>query len=290
MPFGEDPPAEEGVMTSPVSEVRPVSRKRRRIGMIVGAAIAVIAAVALVAGFLIFRSLTRPAPQFASLAEHPDRSLQGTVAYFADQARCVKIVAAAGGPARTVFCLPEMDVQQAVKQGKEIGPQLVWLPGGRLQVTMFRMTPPSKPGAVPAFHRGWQKIIDVRTGKVEDVPAADVPSQPNRQTHPMVSPTGQRISWTSDSGRVKITLIDRNGSSRTLLSVQGPSDYTYGLGAAFWAPNWHWIAADDGRILIITTGHPPVTRVLTSESRQGAFDSNLARFAVTGTSILTPTR
>ena len=257
--------------------------------MIVGAVIAVIAAVALVVGFLTFRSLTRPVPQFASLAEQPDRSLQGTVAYFADQVRCVKIVAAAGGPAKTVFHLPEMDVQQAVKQGKEIGPQLVWLPGGRLQVTMFRMTPPSKPGAVPAFHRGWQKIIDVRTGKVEDVPAADIPSQPNRQTHPMVSPTGQRISWTSDSGRVKVTLTDRNGSSRTLLSVQGPSDYTYWLGAAFWAPNWQWIAADDGRILIITTGHTPVTRVLTSESSQVAFDPDLARFAVTGTSILTPT-
>jgi len=288
--FGEDPPAEEGAMSSPASDVRPVSRKRRRTGMIVGAAIAVIGAVALVVGFLAFRSLTRPVPHFASLAEHPDSSLQGTVAYFADQTRCVKIVAAAGGPARTVFCLPKMDVQQAVKQGKEIGPQLVWLPGGRLQVTMFRMTPPAKPGAVPAFHRGWQKIVDVRTGKVQDVPAADVPSQPNQQTHPMVSPDGQRITWTSDRGQVNVMLTDRNGSSRTLLSVQGPSDYTYGLGAAFWAPNWQWIAADDGRILIITTGHPAVTRVLTGESSQGAFGADLARFAVTGTNILTPSK
>jgi hypothetical protein len=258
--------------------------------MIVGAAIAAIAAVALVVGFLAFRSLTRPAPQFASLAEHPDSSLQGTVAYFADQTRCVKIVAAAGGPGKTAFCLPKMDVQQAVKQGKEIGPQLVWLPGGRLQVTMFRMTPPAKPGAVPALHPGWQKIVDVRTGKVQDVPAADVPSQPNQQTHPMVSPNGQRITWTSDRGQVKVMLTDRNGSSRTLLSVQGPSDYTYGLGAAFWAPNWQWIAADDGRILIITTGHPAVTRVLTGESSQGAFGADLARFAVTGTNIMTPSK
>ena len=286
--FGEDPPAEEGAMSSPVSDVRPVSRKRRRTAMIVGAAIAVIAVVALVVGFLTFQSLTRPVPHFASLAEHPDSSLQGTVAYFADQTRCVKIVAAAGGPARTVFCLPKMDVQQAVKQGKEIGPQLVWLPSGRLQVTMFRMTPPPKPGAAPALHRGWQKIVDVRTGKVQDVPAADVPSQPNQQTHPMVSPSGQRISWTSDRGQVKVMLTDRNGSSRTLLSVQGPSNYTYGLGAAFWAPNWQWIAADDGRILIITTRHPAVTRVLTGESSQGAFGADLARFAVTDTNILTP--
>lgn len=76
---------------------------------------------------------------------------------------------------------------KAVKQGKEIGPQLVWLPDGRLQVTVFRMTPPAKPEAVPGLHRGWQKITDVPTGNVEAVPAADVPSQPNRQTHPRSS-------------------------------------------------------------------------------------------------------
>jgi hypothetical protein len=154
---------------------------------------------------------------------------------------------------------------------------------------MFRMTPPLKPGATPGLHPGWQKIIDVRTGKIEDVPAADVPSQPSLGTHPMVSPSGQRISWTSDGGRVEVRLSDHNGS-RILLSVQGPPDYTYGLGAAFWAPNWQWIAADDGRILIITTGHPSVTRVLTDESSRGAFDARLARFAVTGANLLTPPR
>jgi hypothetical protein len=126
----------------------------------------------------------------------------------------------------------------------------------------------------------------VRTGKIEDVPAAKVPSQPNRATHPVVSPAGQRIRWTSDNGRVTVTLTSHY-RSRTLLSVQGPGEYTYGLGAAFWAPNWQWIAADDGRILIITTGHQPVTRMLTSQSSQGAFDANLARFAVTGASLLT---
>jgi hypothetical protein len=33
-----------------------------------------------------------------------------------------------------------------------------------------------------------------------------------------------------------------------------------------------------------------VTRVLTAESSQGAFDAQLARFAVTGANILTPSR
>jgi hypothetical protein len=245
------------------------------------------AGVVLGVGFLVLRGVNRPVPHFASLAGHPDRSLQGTVAYYADRSRCVKIVAAAGRPARTVWCLPEMDVARAVKAGKEIGPQLVWLAGGRLEVTMFRMMPPARPGAVPGWRPGWQKVIDVRTGNIEDVPAAKVPSQPNRATHPMISPAGQRIGWTSGNGRVTVTLTGRH-RSRTLLDVRGPGEYTYRLGAAFWAPNWRWIAADDGRILIITTGRHPVTRVLTSESSHEAFSADLARFAVTGANLLTP--
>ena len=195
---------------------------------------------------------------------------------------------ASGKPAKDVLCLPQQDVSKAKVLGKEIGPQLVWLPDGRLEVTMFRMTNPPGPG----FNAGWQKIVDVRTGKVEDVPTADVPSEPNLKTHPMVSPSGSRITTTSNSknGKIKVVLTDKTGS-RTLLSAQGPPNYAYGLTSAFWAPNWKWIAADDGRILVITTGNPSVTRVLTDESTQGAFggdDSRLARFAVTADDILTP--
>lgn len=91
-------------------------------------------------------------------------------------------------PARQDRGLPKPDVLKAVKQGKEIGPQLVRLPDGRLQVTVFRMTPPGKLEAVPGLHPGWQKITDVPTGNVEAVPAADVPSQPNRLAIPAACP------------------------------------------------------------------------------------------------------
>ncbi|HVB42847.1 MAG TPA: hypothetical protein VNF47_09110 [Streptosporangiaceae bacterium] len=151
------------------------------------------------------------------------------------------------------------------------------------------MTVPAKSGDVPRYLPGWQKVVNVRTGKVEDIPAADVPARPNMRTHPLVSPAGQRISWTSDQGRVEIRLRDRD-ATRTLLSVRGPSGYSYGLQSAFWAPNWQWIAADDGRILIITTSGKPVTRVLTDESSQITFEGQFARFAVTGANLLTPAR
>ncbi len=68
---------------------------------------------------------------------------------------------------------------------------------------------------------------------------------------------------------------------------RGPAAHR-GLGTAFWTPDWRWIAADDGWILVITTGRHPVTRVLTSESSREAFSPDLARFAVTGANLLTP--
>jgi len=260
-------------------------RTRRRRSAI-SWAIATVAIIGLGMGFLWLREVGRPVPRFESLAEHPDKTLQGTVAYFADQSGCVRIVAAAGSPSKDVLCISPQDVKKAQALGKEIGPQLVWLGNGRLEVTMFRMPKTGGPG----FSPGWQKIVDVRTGKVKDVPAADVPPAPNLQTRPTVSPAGERIIMTSDpaSGRIKIVLAATTGS-RTLLSAHGPPSYTYGLHAAFWAPNWQWIAADDGRILIITTGHPSLIRVLTDASSQVAFggdDPRLARFAVTDENLL----
>jgi hypothetical protein len=270
---------------------QPEASHRRRFPLVT-VALAIVAAVlllVLIGGYLFVREVTRDEPRFASLAANPDPSLQGTVAYLADANGCVRIAAAAGQPSKEVLCLPRMDVSEAKKLGKEIGPQLVWLPDGRLEVTMFRMTDPPGPG----FRAGWQKIVDVRTGAVEDVPAPEVPSEPNLDTHPTVSPTGEKITMSSDSesGRIKIVLTDAGGESRPLLSAQGPPGYTYGLNAAFWAPDFDWIAADDGRILIVTTADPSVTRVLTDESHNAVFggdDPRLARFAVTAENILTP--
>lgn len=274
-------------MTGPALEPRPAARQRSWTRVVVGVGISVAAIVALLIGFVVLPGLGAHEPKFASLAEHPDRSLHGTVAYFADRSRCVRLVAAAGSPSKDLLCLSEMDVSAAQKMGKELGPQLVWLPDGRLEVTMFRMTDPPGPG----YNPGWQKIVNVATGAVEDVPAGDVPASPNLDTHPMVNPAGDKISamFGRSDGRVRIELTTASGVSRSLLSVHGPGEYTYGLISAFWAPNWQWIAADDGRILIITPGPPAVTRILTDQSRSIAFggdDPQIARFAVTGTDLL----
>ncbi|MGZ6909161.1 MAG: hypothetical protein ACXVJ7_15960 [Acidimicrobiia bacterium] len=232
---------------------------------------------------------SRPIPSFPSLAAHPDRSLGGTVAYYATQTGCIRIVAAAGRPAKDVWCLPAEGPSTWVEEGKPVGPQLVWLPDGRLEVTMFRMKPSPDTKTAPPLSAGWQKILDVGTGKIDDVAAADLPSKPNLTTEPTVSPRGERITTRSDgaTGQVKVTLTD-GASTRTVLSAHGPGEYAYQFSRAFWAPNWQWIAAsDDGRILSITPTQPPTTRVLVTGSGGGAGGGTAGpTFAVTSANLL----
>jgi hypothetical protein len=271
------------------------SRRRRWIWVALGAVVGLVAVFAVVVGLgiVIFHAREgRPVPTFASLAEHPDSSLEGTVAYYASQTGCVRIVAAAGQPSKDVWCLPAEGPSTWVKQGKPVGPQLVWLPDGRLQVTMFRMKP--KPGSeksAPPLQPGWQKIVDVGSGAVEDVPAAEVPSTPNLTTQPTVSPRGERIGTTINgmTGQVKVTLTNATGT-RTLLAAHGPGEYGYQFDPAFWAPNWKWIAgSDDGRILIINPTDPAVTRVLVTGTGGGAGGGTAGpTFAVTTANVLTP--
>ena len=267
---------------APEAPVEP-TRRARPLVVLAAALGAAVMVVAVLVAVQLFQAASWQQPEFPSLAAKPDPSLHGTVAYFSDSTNCVRVVAAAGRPSKEVYCLPEQDVSVAEKLGKEQGPQLVWRKDGRLEITMFRMTDP--PG--PSFNPGWQRIVDVRTGEVEDVPAADVPSQANRSTHPMVNARGQELELTSVDGDVELRLVDEAGS-RTLLSVNGNPEAGYHMPAAFWAPDGRWIAADDGRILVIVPSDPPVIRVLTDESTQGRFDGELSRFAVTGEDLLAP--
>jgi hypothetical protein len=288
-------------VTVPDSDVKPdqpPSRppSRRWTWIVLGAVAAVVLLlVGLVLGFgagLFHPHDGRSVPTFPSLAEHPDRSLHGTVAYYANDTGCVRITSASGQLSKDVLCIAPKDLTVKPQQGvKPAGPQLVWLPGDRLEVTMFYWSAPS--GGPPEYSSGWQKIVDVRTGKVADVPAAQVPDTPNTTTQATTSPSGERISYTFDplSGRAKVMLTDSTGT-RTLLSVRGPGEYTYQFGPVFWAPNWQWIAAgDDGRILVITPGTPSRTRVLVTGSGGGAGGGTYGpAFAVTGSDLLNPAK
>jgi hypothetical protein len=254
--------------------------------VLIGAAGVVVLVVAVLA-VVVVRSLTVHEPSFPSLAAHPDPSITGTVAYVDAASECVHVVAAAGAPDKQVYCLPPFVPAKSPTEGKQSGPQLRWLSGGRLEVTMFRAY--MGKDQPPTYGPGWQKVVDIRTGAVTDTPAASVPSTPDLTLQPATNQRGQTLTSTSERGHVRIALTDSTGT-RTLMEAHGPSDYTYSLRTAFWSPDGQWAAADDGRILVVTTGARPVTRVLTGASKGGAFYGSdeplFARFAVTGDNLL----
>lgn len=268
---------------------RPSGRRvfRRRVWGL-GAVLAVVAIITLIAVFAGTSHRTRP--QFASLPAHPDASLHGTIAYFGTDS-CVTVVSASGRFAEQPLCLTSTEMQRSPSAGsKLIGPQLVWRTDGRLEVTMFTMAFADK-GQPPTYSAGWQKVIDVRTGAITQTPPAGVPQTWNLTTRPANGPAGATLMVQNSSngtGKVTITLTQPGRPTRTLLSAQGPGEYTYRLYSAFWSPDRQWIAADDGRILLITPGSPPVTRVVTDQLASGGFndDPRRSNFAVTSADLL----
>ena len=187
-----------------------------------------------------------PAPEFPSLADAPDPSLHGTVAYFAMvgdpktqiDGGCVRVVAAAGAPSKELLCVTDA--------GHDTGPQLVFLPDGRLEVTMFSWPTDQPLVAV------WQKVVDVRTGEIEEVPAAQLPAAPSAQGV-TVTPTGEQIVADNGGNEAGLVLIAADGASRTLWSAEVSPDYSI---EAIWAPNWEWVLAYDGRLLVVTVDDP----------------------------------
>lgn len=276
-------------------------RRRRRWTYVVVGVLGVVAVgaagVALWAylGLALFHAGPRsPVPAFPSLEENPDPSLRGTVAYFDNGTRCVRVVAAAGTPSKDVHCLAPEDGSVMAARGKPAGPQLVWRPDGRLEVTLFRWTPTGDTKGPPPVTADWQKVVDVTTGAVEDVPENQLPRSPLTPSPPTVNERGQRVRTAFDAltGRGRITLTDADGR-RTLLSLRGPGEYTYDVGPAFWAPGGDWIAATDtgdgGRILVITPSRPATTRVLVSNSGGGAGGGTAGpAVAISGEDLLQP--
>lgn len=213
--------------------------RRPRWLLLVGIAAVVAVGVALF-GLWAFRSANKN-PSFPSLADAPDPSFHGTVAYL-DWKRdtCLRVVAMSGAWAKTVSCLK--GVNGSV-------PELTWLAGGRVQLTQYG---------------DWRKIVDVQTGAVEDVPATEVPKTGQGIKPVTISPDGQKLVTTNMSGHVQVTLEDSSGT-RVLLDARGGN--LYELGTANWSPDYTFILTTDSaaRLLVTTIGTAPTTRVLATE-------------------------
>ncbi len=249
-------------------------QSRHRLWLIVAP---IVLAAIIVLGMVAFLQLTTTDPDFPVLADNPDPALQGTVAYFDVGSACVRLVAAAGRPARDVLCLP-------ATEGKVpglFGPLLAWLPDGRLQVTAYFQAEDL------SFFAGWQETIDVATGAVEETAEGDLPAAPPAVAGPAAGPNGERIESTSEGGRVEIVLTGAAGT-RTLLSTRGDVDYCIEASPT-WSPDGEWVVVEDchGRILLITVAEPAVTRLLTAGFCP-AVGAGRTCLAVTGAGLADP--
>jgi len=225
----------------------PPRSKRPR--MLVIGLVAVAATVAVVALVVDRFQANRPIPEFPSLADAPDPSLAGTVAYYDTEAGCVRFVDASGAASEDAYCFEAADGDN--------GPQLAFRPDGRLEVTMYSWP---QGGELAAK---WQRLVDVTSGEVEEVPVADVPDQPTPSPVPAPGPGGQTVTYESENGTITVEVTSDAGT-RTLLSATGPEG-SYQVspgGQPVWSPGGDWIMLDDGRLLLITTADPSQTRVL----------------------------
>jgi hypothetical protein len=208
--------------------------------------------------FAIYKSMTTPNPKFPSLADNPDTALTGTVAYYDNPSRCIKVISASGAKSKELMCMAEFDKAKAETEGKPVGWNITWRSDNRLEITEFLMM---TTGSSPTFKPSWQKVVDVVTGETVDVPAAQISKKPTAGKRKTISSNGSKISFTSDSGHGVVTLT-KSGKDRVLLDVQGNPE-TYRINGAHWSADYKWVAVDDGRLLITTIDDPSVTRALT---------------------------
>ena len=225
--------------------------KTKRPWVIVVVVVGIVAVIGLAAlVWTAVRSATS-VPSFPALADNPDRSLGGTVAYTDWGINpCVHVIAIAGAPSKQLACFD--------RKTEGWPSELVWLPDGRLQVTQ-------NDGTVNPDIAKWRKIYNVRTGAVENVPATRVPDKSVPVKPVTVNPDGARLTSTSMDGNVEVVLTETGGQRRTLLRANGGS--TYGIAPPNWSPDWKTVLMTDAaaRLLVTTPNQPSKTYVLAKE-------------------------
>jgi hypothetical protein len=209
-------------------------KRRRNIGFVV------LAVVVVVLGGLIalnVRSNTR-VPSFPALADHPDPSLHGTVSY--GNFDNVQVRALSGAASKQL-------VSGLGGNGEPYIDEVRWLSDGRLQAFSHR-------------EPRWSRIYNLRTGAVETVPASDISAKAAPTKTVLVNAKGERLGYRSDTGNVSVTVTGPTGT-RTVLKTTGGT--LYAIGQPTWAPDGTTVLVHDNadRILLITTGPHPTTRV-----------------------------
>ena len=239
-----------------------------------GRTIALVVGIVVVAGlgFAFWRGMvaySTPPPEFPLLTDDPDPALHGTVAYFDSASSCVRLIAASGAASKEVYCLGDEPLGE--------GPALAWLPDGHLEMIMYDW-PPEEP-----IRPRWRRIVDVITLAVETASLEGVPDEPVHLDEPVTSPDGARILTTVEGGRILITVEDAAGT-RELMDAKASPEYHLPQSYPMWSPDWQWLLADDGRLVIMTVEASSVRTLVATGV--GFPSSGIAAVAITAEDLL----
>lgn len=213
---------------------------RRAVVSIVGAVLVLMLVTVIILVFGII-----PLPEFASLADQPDPSIPGTVAYVGvDEDSCLLTVPASGGEPHEVWC------------GREFVEFPAWSPEGLLVLTDW--------SAEPTY-----LLIDPVTGtEVDRVPVGDPGAEgeppPRRLDERRERADGAVVRTDGRSnGEAAVVVRFLDGSEQTIVSVKDTAaDYYFY--EAQWSPDGEWVLVTDnaGRLLIVGADGTPGARVL----------------------------
>ena len=263
-------------MTESSTDQPTAARPSRWRPALIGGAVLLVAVLAFL-GFAAVRDFQRqnlPTPTFPSLAEAPDASLHGTVAFISEakhvddpvRQACARVALASGAAARDAYCWPIERPAQATA---------VWIDDGRLLVTSFR-----EPEGDRAPEAEWARYVDIATGRTEDVPPDRVGVGAEPSSGPRTSPDGRRLVLESGSGDAVVHLFGPGDEERKLLEViDGNPSWGIQSGPV-WSPDFAWVMSWDGGLLVTTTSDADRTRTLAEEASASPFGFDQPNFSI----------
>jgi hypothetical protein len=186
------------------------------------------AGVALAVCLAIWAFGIAPLPDYPSLAEQPDPSIHGRVAFVQWHERpCVYVVPARGGPVRRLRCTNEDEEDGADWFG---GP-IAWTRDDRILVQAFS----------PAGNR--VLVLDSETGQLLERIEVEQPLAERSSPEARARDDGARLLVDRARGAATLGIAPVDASPREVARVSGPPAYAFW--DARWSPDGEWILLRD---------------------------------------------
>jgi hypothetical protein len=231
-----------GVREAPAADA--AARDRRRATILAAGMALLVAAVVWGVG-------VQPIPDYEALAERPDPSIPGRVAFLRSGERpCVWVVPAAGGEPRLLACTDDA----AARGGDWLGGPVAWTPEGNVAVQAF--------GAYgnPVL------VFDPDTRRLVERIVADAPLLEGGDPAGGPRGDGTRILVNRSGRTATLGLAPVAASPREIARVAGPPGY--GFADPRWSPDGEWILVRDTheRLLVVRAREGSAPRILAERS------------------------